>query len=244
VEPRRGPRSVEIYGRILLYANIEIYIIPCEPPLRCVAGGVRTPGMLGKGNGKRKGKKGKGVLEWGFRREYTPTVIEPMADIIIKFEGIINLLQSIKSNKSPGPVEIPACVLKKLAPQMALFLEIIFTKSANEGKVPQDWQIEKVTLIFTNGNRRDRGNYRPISLTSLSCKILEQIIVSNIMTHLDKNDFLHKSQHGFRKFRSCETQLALFLHDILTSGESKKQVDAVFLDFKKPFDKVPHNKLI
>jgi hypothetical protein len=173
-----------------------------------------------------------------------PTVNEPMADIIIKREGIINLLRSIKSNKSPGPEEIPARVLKELAPQIALFLEIIFTKSINEGKVPEDWKIANVTPIFKKGNRQDPGNYRPISLTSLSCKILEHIIVSNIMTHLDNNDFLHKSQHGFRKFRSCETQLALFLHDILTSGESKKQVDAVFLDFKKAFDKVPHNKLI
>jgi hypothetical protein len=66
-----------------------------------------------------------------------PTVNDPMADIIITREGIINLLRSIESNKSPGPQEIPARVLKDLAPQIALFLEIIFTNSINEGKVPE-----------------------------------------------------------------------------------------------------------
>jgi hypothetical protein len=63
---------------------------------------------------------------------------EQMADIIIKREGIIKQLESIESNKSPGPEEIPARILKELAPQIAPYLEVIFTKSLSEGEVPQD----------------------------------------------------------------------------------------------------------
>jgi hypothetical protein len=147
---------------------------------------------------------------------------EQMADIISKRESITKQLQSIKSNKSPAPEEIPARVLTELTPQLAPYLEVIFVKSLSEGKLPHDWKIARVAPIFKKGNRQDPGNYRPIFLTSLSCKILEHIIVSNIMTYLDSSNFLHTSQHDFCKYRSCETQLALFLQDILKSSESKK----------------------
>jgi hypothetical protein len=98
--------------------------------------------------------------------------------------------------------------------------------------------------IFKKGSRHNPGNYRPISLTSLSCKILEQIVVSNIITYLDNHNFFHDNQFGFRKGRSCETQLALFLLDIQKASDSETKVDAIFLDFKKAFEKVPHKKLI
>ena len=88
------------------------------------------------------------------------------------------------------------------------------------------------------------SNCRPISLTSISCKILEHIIFSSIMGHLDSQNLLAKEQHGFRKGRSCETQLTLFVHDILAAGDRHAHVDATFLDFRKAFDKVPHLKLI
>jgi hypothetical protein len=182
--------------------------------------------------------------EDSLQNAFIPVVLEPMREITIQRSGVIKQLRSIKSNKSPGPEGIPARVLKDLAPQIAPFLEIVFNKSLSEGKVPQDWKLANVTPIFKKGNRHDPGNYRPISLTSLSCKILEHIVVSNIMAHLDKHNFLHDNQHGFRKGRSCETQLAFFLHDILKASDSKKKVDAIFLDFKKAFDKVPHKKLI
>jgi hypothetical protein len=158
---------------------------------------------------------------------------EQMADIVIKREGITKKLRSIKSNKSPGPKEIPVRVLKELAPQIAPYLEAIFIKSLSEGKVPHDWKIANVTPIFKEGNRQDPGNYRPISLTSLSCKILEHIIVSNIMTHLESRNFLHTSQRGFRKYRSCETQLALFLQDILNPVNRKIKSTRYFLISRK-----------
>jgi hypothetical protein len=167
-----------------------------------------------------------------------------MADIIIKGEDITQQLLPIKSNKSPGPEEVPARVLKELAPQIAPYLGVIFIKSLSEVKVTQDWKLANATPISKKGNRPVPGNYRLISLTSLSCKILDHTIVSNIMTYLDSSNFLHTSQHDFLKDRSWETQLALLLQDILKSGESKEQVDAIIFDFKKAFDNFLHTKLI
>ncbi|KAK7088259.1 hypothetical protein V1264_022195 [Littorina saxatilis] len=63
------------------------------------------------------------------------------------------------------------------------------------------------------------------------------------MNHLDTHKILTEAQHGFRKFRSCETQLIETVHDIAKNLASEDQVDAILLDFSKAFDKVPHQRL-
>jgi len=74
--------------------------------------------------------------------------------------------------------------------------------------------------------------------------MMEHIIVSNIMKHCDKHNILAKEQHGFRGKRSCETQLAGFIHDLASSLDKGKQTDCIILDFAKAFDKVSHSKLL
>ena len=92
--------------------------------------------------------------------------------------------------------------------------------------------------IFKKGNRSSAVNYRPISLTSILCKLCEHIVHSTISTHLDCNSILTNAQHGFRKRRSCETQLLLTLDDHATGLDDKSQTDMMLLDFSKAFDKV------
>jgi hypothetical protein len=87
-------------------------------------------------------------------------------------------------------------------------------------------------------------NYRPISLTSVCCKILEHIIARNIMQHAEKNNILYPLQHGFRKGRSCETQLIEFVDDISKNLQEGRQTDILIMDFAKAFDKVNHSLLI
>ena len=94
--------------------------------------------------------------------------------------------------------------------------------------------------LFKKGDRSKAENYRPISLTSLSCKLLEYVVHSNIMAHFDKFEVLDDAQHGFQKFRSCITQLITNLDDFANCLKSKEQIDAILLDFSKAFDKVNH----
>ena len=86
-------------------------------------------------------------------------------------------------------------------------------------------------------------NYRPISLTSITCKMLEHIITSNIVQHLDSDNILHDAQHGFRKHRSTETQLIQLIDNLAHNIDNRIQTDAILLDFQKAFDKVPHHRL-
>ena len=101
-----------------------------------------------------------------------------------------------------------------------------------------------VTPLFKKGDRNNPTNYRPVSLTSVCCKILERSIHSNIMTHLDRYDILSSCQYGFRTKHSTELQLLHTVHDFTSSLNEKVQIDTVLLDLSKAFDKVVHRYLI
>ena len=167
-----------------------------------------------------------------------------MPDIIIDWKGVHKLLMNLKTNKATGPDEIPAFILKEAATQVAPALARLFQLSLNIGQVPNDWKEASVVPLFKKGDRHQASNYRPVSLTSIACKLLEHIIHGNIMQHFDQHSILKDNQHGFRKRRSCETQLITTLHEIASSTARGKQVDVVLLDFAKAFDKVPHSRLL
>ena len=119
----------------------------------------------------------------------------------------------------------------------------IFQSSVGSGQVPNAWKEANITAIFKKGSRAETSNYSPISLTPVISKLLEHIIHSHIMKHLEQHHILTDHQHGFRAKRSTETQLIQTIHDI-KSFDEKKTVDMAILDFSKAFDKVPHKRLI
>lgn len=97
---------------------------------------------------------------------------------------------------------------------------------------------------FKNGDRLLANNYRPISLTSISCKLLEHIISKHILTFLEDNAFFYQYQHGFRRGLSTITQLIETIHDFSSAIDAQEQIDVICIDFAKAFDKVPHSKLL
>ena len=120
----------------------------------------------------------------------------------------------------------------------------LFQRSLTTGDIPQEWKSAFVTPIFKKGKRYDPSNYRPVSLTSVVCKTLEHILVSQIMKHLETNSILCNNQYGFRARRSCESQLLLTIDDFTRALNDRLQVDIGILDFSKAFDKVPHARLV
>jgi hypothetical protein len=82
------------------------------------------------------------------------------------------------------------------------------------GKVPSDWNHANVTPVLKKGDKHNPGNYRPISITCIACKLLEHIFASNMMQHLETNNILYELQHGFRAKRSCESQIISLIHEL------------------------------
>lgn len=110
--------------------------------------------------------------------------------------------------------------------------------------LPLDWKTGKIIPIHKSGDTHHPFNYRPISLTSVPCKIMEHVIYTHLINFLDDNNFFTPHQHGFRKNFSCETQLLTFTNDLHSNLNAGFTTDCIFLDFAKAFDKVCHALLL
>ena len=155
-------------------------------------------------------------------------------------------LRKLKVNKAAGPDHIsPIVIVLSIAADVVAFpVAELFRRSLASGQVPEDWKRATVTPIFKKGSRLSPGNYRPVSLTCILCKVMESIVREKITQHLAENNLIHREQHGFVKGRSCVTQLLDVMDawtEILDSGGS---VDIIYTDFMKAFDSVPHRRLL
>jgi len=173
-----------------------------------------------------------------------PSPYAPMPQVVVSRQGVLSCLQKLDPNKASGPDGIPARLLKMSAENVVGMLTFIFQQSISLGSLPQDWKTANVAPLFKKGSRSKPENYRPVSLTSICSKILEHILASSMWSHLDEHHIISDSQHGFRRNRSCESQLTLVSHDTCEALNHSGQVDAAVLDFAKAFDKVPHRRLI
>ena len=168
-----------------------------------------------------------------------------MDTITFGLEGIQKLLENLKPHKAGGPDDISARFLKENAAELAPMYQHLFTQSYNHSVLPKSWCEASVCPIYKKGQKYLPENYRPVSLTSIPCKILEHIIVSKTWEHLNRHNIITNIQHGFRSGLSCTSQLIGAIDDWtkeLNTGES--QVDVIVLDFSKAFDKVPHQRLL
>ena len=169
----------------------------------------------------------------------------PIEDVIeINPKGVEKLLSRLDPTKASGPDNVSSCILKELAADLAPVLAKIYKQSLNSGQLPSDCLKADITPVYKKGCKNLAGNYRPVSLTCISCKLLEHIICSHIHKHLDRHGILTAFQHGFRARMSCETQLLVTLQDLLSIRDRGTQIDLTILDFSKAFDTVPHERLL
>ncbi len=173
-----------------------------------------------------------------------PSLYPDMGHIDVTVNGVTKLLKKLNPHKAAGPDEIPARLLRELADFLGPVLTILYQSSVNTGNLPLIWKSATVAPVFKKGDRNKAVNYRPISLTSICCKVLEHIIHSSIMRHFDTHEILTDFQHGFRKQRSCESQLIITVDELAHNLDAGLQTDLILLDFSKAFDKVPHQRLL
>ncbi|KAK4824150.1 hypothetical protein QYF61_011228 [Mycteria americana] len=157
---------------------------------------------------------------------------------------VSNLLHHLDIHKSMGPDGIHPRVLKELAEVLTKLLSILCQQSWLTGEVPVNWKLANVMPIYKKGRKEDPGNYRPVSLTSVPGKVMEQIILSAITRHVQDNQGIRPSQHGFMKDRSCLTNLISSYDKVTRLVDEGKAVDVIYLDFSKAFDMVSHSILL
>ena len=102
----------------------------------------------------------------------------------LNVEGIYKLLNNLDIDKTPGPDKLPNRILKYCATEIAQILQVIVIKSPTSGNLLEDRLTANITPIFKKGDRSSPLNYRPLSLTAVCCKVLENIIYHHIMEHL------------------------------------------------------------
>ena len=113
-----------------------------------------------------------------------------MESIYISPEGVRKLLNGLQIHKATGPDEISTRLLKELADELTPVYTLLFQASVNQGIIPSDWKEANVVPIFKKGEKFKAENYRPVSLTSITCKVIEHIICSCVMKHLDRHGIL------------------------------------------------------
>ncbi|RMC19379.1 hypothetical protein DUI87_03989 [Hirundo rustica rustica] len=171
-------------------------------------------------------------------------VREQNGPLIIKEVAVRELLKCLYIYKYMGPDGIHPRVMRELAGELAKPLSIIYHQSWLTGEVPGDWKLASVTPIHKKGAKEDPGNYRPVSLTSVPGKIMEQFILSAITQNLQDGQGIRPSQHGFRRGRSCLTNLITFYDQVTRLVDAGRAVDVIYLDFSRAFDTVSHSRLL
>jgi len=167
-----------------------------------------------------------------------------LQDMTITPDMVKKKLLKLNPNKSPGPDSHHPMVFMNLAECLASPLASLFSKCMREGHVPQRWKEAAVTPIYKKGDKAKPANYRPVSLTSIACKLLESFVRDAIMKHLEENHLLADCQHGFVKGRSCSTNLLTALDDWTETLDNGEALDVIYFDFAKAFDTVPHQRLL
>src|SRR6218665_2477967 len=137
-----------------------------------------------------------------------------LAQIIFTNENVVEQLKRLKTDKSPGIDDLHPKFLHEVRKEIGEALAQIFNKSMQTGDVPQEWGDALIVPLFRNWNRSDPCNYRPVSLTSVVCKVMERIVKNYVVEHLNEFNVIRGSQHGFTRGRSCLTNLLDFFGEV------------------------------
>ena len=164
--------------------------------------------------------------------------------VFFDFTDVTLAIDSIPHGASPGPDGVPPSLLKKSKVNIARMLLVIWQDSYDTGNIPDILKLALVSPIHKGGSRAEPSQYRPISLTSHIIKVMERMLRKQIVGFLEINEKMDPNQHGSRGKRSCLSQLLEHHLEILDMLERGENVDLVYLDFAKAFDKCDINLLL
>lgn len=163
-------------------------------------------------------------------------------DIQVTKEEVYKLLAAVDTSKSPGADGVPSKVLKLAALELAPSLTFIFNWSLSSSVLPEEWKEATITPLHKKASRTNPSNYRPISLLSVTSKLLERIVHKRVMEHISPH--LPDHQSGFRPQDGTVLQLSRLVHQISADLDASHKVFSCFFDLSKAFDRVWHEGLL
>ena len=169
---------------------------------------------------------------------------EQKRELFFSWEDFSSAIDSIPRGAAPGPDGISATVLKMAKKPIARMLCKIMKKSLSSGNIPSILKHSFIIPIHKGGSLSEPANFRPISLTSHIMKTMERVMRLSLINFLEYHKKLDPRQHGSRAQRSTLSQLLQHHDDILKALEDGDNLDCIYLDFSKAYDKVDHGILL
>ena len=231
---------------------------PVPAPTGAATRDAATRGDPRRGEVEEAGEDNRQLVEEAIRRIHSqggnpvlaqrpadPPTQEPAMEIFnFSWEDFSAAIDAIPAGASPGPDGIPAIMLKKTRKTTSRILCDIFKQSLEEGRIPEILKSAFIIPVLKGGSWGKAANYRPISLTSHLMKVWERVMRASMVNYLEHYGKLDPRQHGSRAGRSTLSQLLIHQDEILKSLEEGANIDAVYLDFAKAYDKVDQGILI
>lgn len=166
------------------------------------------------------------------------------APVDFSVHAVQQSLKQAKRSRSSGPDGFPSMFWANLSSELALPVSIILSLSYSFAVLPNDWRHALVVPLHKKGDPSQVSNYRPISLTSTLCKVMETMINKNLQRYSSAHSIIDSNQHGFFPGRSTCTQLLESQYEWCAALDNNVVSDVILIDFSKAFDVVPHSKLI
>lgn len=164
-------------------------------------------------------------------------------DLDVSQEGIFEALSNLNTKTSCGPDNTPNILPKIYAEWCSKFLQIIYTRVFEHGILPDQWKMANVVPIYKAGDKQQVSNYKPFLLLCSCSKELENFLFKHLMTHFEASNFIPDQQHSFRRGFSKVTQPLYTVNEFAKALDREGQIDIIFLDFAKSFERQLHQKL-
>ena len=157
---------------------------------------------------------------------------------------VLQAIIRLRPKVACGPDGITCRMIKKCASVISEPLASIFNCSLETGCLPLEWKHSNIVPIFKSGDPAAVGNYRPISLLSITSKLLERLIHNALLSHVIENKLISDKQFGFRPGSSTQEAILSATRDWHETMERKESVACIFFDLSKAFDSLPHHLVL
>lgn len=172
----------------------------------------------------------------------TPTT-EPVTDFFeFSTNDLLSIISNMDKNQSSSPDGIPAIFFINTAPNIVLPLSLIFKKALNEMIYPNAFKISFLCPIHKSGDIGNIANYRPISIIPAIAKIFDKLLYQHLLSKTSA--LISSHQHGIRSGKSTATNLIEFINYLTLNMMGGGQVDTLYMDLAKAFDKINHKILL